>query len=47
MLILIYIFKKKNEKVKELKFVINKAKNYIKKIYNSDFDDIKKELETN
>ena len=47
LLILLYIFKKKNEKVEELKFVINKAKNYIKKIYNSDFDDIMKELEAN
>ena len=47
LLILLYIFKKKNEKMEELKFVINKAKNYIKKIYNSDFDDIMKELEQN
>jgi len=44
---LLYIFKKKTEKMEELKFVINKAKNYIKKIYNSDFDDIMKELEQN
>ena len=47
LLILLYIFKKKTEKMEELKFVINKAKNYIKKIYNSDFDDIMKELEQN
>ena len=42
--ILYYIFEKKNEKVEELKFVINKAKNYIKKIFNFDYDEIIKEI---
>ena len=42
--ILYYIFKKKNEKLEELKFVIDKAKNYIKKIYKLEYDEIIKEL---
>ena len=42
--ILNYIFKKKSKKVEELKFVIDKAKNYIKKIYNLEYDEIIKEL---
>ena len=45
--ILYYIFDKKKEKVDELKFVIDKAKNYIKKIYNLDYDEIIKELDSN
>ena len=45
--ILYYIFDKKKEKVDELKFVIDKAKNYIKKIYNLDYDEIVKELDSN
>ena len=45
--ILYYIFKKKPEKVEELKFVIEKAKKYIKKIYNLEYDDIAKELDSN
>jgi hypothetical protein len=28
-----------------LKFVINKAKNYVKKIFNVNYDDIVKEIE--
>ena len=35
--VLYYIFKKKSEKVEELKFVIDKAKKYIKKVYNSEY----------
>ena len=42
--ILYYIYEKKNEKVEELKFIINKAKNYIKKIFNFDYDEIVKEI---
>ena len=42
--ILYYIYEKKNEKVEELKFIINKAKNYIKKIFNFDYDEIIKEI---
>ena len=45
--ILYYIFKKKPEKVEELKFVIDKTKKYIKKIYNLEYDDIAKELDSN
>ena len=42
---LYYIHCKKSDKVTELKFVINKAKNYVKKIFNLDYDDIIKEIE--
>ena len=45
--ILYYIFKKKNERVEELKFVIDKAKKYIKKIFNLEYDEIEKELDIN
>jgi hypothetical protein len=45
--ILYYIFKKKSEKIEELKFVIDKAKKYIKKVYNLEYDDIAKELDSN
>ena len=44
--VLYYIHSKKSDKVTELKFVINKAKNYVKKIYNLDYDNIIKEIET-
>ena len=42
--ILFYIFKNKAEKVEELKFIIDKAKNFIKKIFNLEYDEIAKEL---
>ena len=42
--ILYYIFTKKSSKVKELKFVINKAKAYIKKIYGVEYEEISKEI---
>ena len=42
--ILYYIYNKKSEIIGELKFVINKAKNYVKKIFNLEYDDIVKEL---
>ena len=42
--ILYYIFNKKSDKIGELKFVINKAKNYVKKIFNLDYDVIIKDL---
>ena len=45
--ILYYIFKKKNERVEELKFVIEKAKKYIKKVFNLEYDEIEKELDLN
>ena len=45
--VLYYIYKKKTEKIEELKFVINKAKNYIKKAFNLDYDNIIKELDSN
>ena len=34
LLVLYYIYNKQSEKLNELKFIINKAKIYIKKIYN-------------
>ena len=42
--ILFYIFQKKAEKIEELKFIIEKAKNFIKKIFNLEYDEIVKEL---
>ena len=45
--ILFYIFKKKTEKIEELKFIIEKAKNYIQKIFNLEYDEIVKELDLN
>ena len=44
LLVLYYIFSKKSEKVDELKFIINKAKLYIKKIYNLKNEEISKEF---
>jgi hypothetical protein len=44
LLILYYIYNKEPEKVEELKFVINKAKLYIKKTYNLEYEDISKEF---
>ena len=44
LLVLYYIINKKSEKVKELKFIINKAKLYIKKIYNLEYEEISKEF---
>ena len=45
--ILFYIFHKKAEKIEELKFIIEKAKNFIKKIFNLEYDEIVKELNLN
>ena len=42
---LFYIYTKENDKLDELKFIINKGKKYVKKIFNSDYDDIIKEIE--
>ena len=44
LLVLYYIYNKNSSKVDELKFVINKAKYYIKKIYNLEYDEISKEI---
>ena len=43
--VLFFIYNKKKDKINELKFVINKAKNYVKKIFNVNYDDIVKEIE--
>ena len=43
--VLFFIYNKKKDKINELKFVINKAKNYVKKIFNANYDDIVKEIE--
>ena len=43
-LVLYYIYTKKPLKVDELKFVINKAKAYIKKIYGIEYEEISKEI---
>ena len=45
--ILYYIYNKERGKIEELKFVINKAKNYIKKIFNLEYDEIIKEFDLN
>jgi len=42
--VLYYIFENKKEKIKELKFVINKAKTFVKRIFNLEYDDIIKEI---
>ena len=42
--ILYYIYNKKSDKVSELKFVINKAKKYLKKIFKLEYDEIIKEI---
>ena len=44
--ILYYIYENKKEKMEELKFILNKAKAYVNKIFNLEYDDIIKELET-
>ena len=44
LLVLYYIFKKNSSKVDELKFVINKAKGFIKKIYSLEYEEISKEI---
>ena len=44
LLVLYYIYTKKQEKINELKFIINKAKAYIKKIYNLEYEEISKEI---
>ena len=43
--VLYYIYNKKSDKVNELKFVINKANNYVKKIFKLEYDEIMKEIE--
>ncbi len=42
--VLYYIYTKKGEKVGELKFVIKKAKTFIRKIFNIDYEDIIKSI---
>jgi hypothetical protein len=42
--VLYYIYNKKQEKVGELKFIINKAKEYVKKIFSLDYDEIIKDI---
>ena len=44
LLVLYYIYNKKSEKLSELQFIINKAKTYIKKIYNLEYEEISKEI---
>ena len=41
---LCFIYAKKKEKIIELKFVISKAKNYLKKTFNINYEDIIKEI---
>ena len=43
--VLYYIYNKKSDKVTELKFVINKAKKYLEKIFKLKYDEIMKEIE--
>ena len=42
--VLYYIYNKKSDKVAELKFVINKAKKYVKKVFKLEYDEIIKEI---
>ena len=42
----IIFIKKKSDKVNELKFVINKGKDYVKKIFKLEYNEIIKEIET-
>ena len=42
---LYYIYSKKNDKLGELKFIVKKAKNYLKKIFNLEFNIIYKEID--
>ena len=44
-LVLYYIYTKKSLKVEELKFVIKKAKAFIKKIYGIEYEEISKDIE--
>ena len=46
LLALYYILNKKKDKINELKFVINKAKVYVKAIFNLGYEEIIKEIET-
>ena len=43
---LYYIHNKKKDKINELKFVINKAKVYVKAIFNLGYEEIIKEIKT-
>ena len=43
---LYFIYNKKKDKINELKFIIDKAKDYIKQIFNLEYDVIVKEIET-
>ena len=45
--VLYYIYNKKSDKVTVLKFVINKAKKYLDKIFKLKYDEIMKEIEKN
>ena len=45
LLVLYYIYNKKSDKVNELKFIINKAKKYLKKIFHLEYEKIIKEIE--
>ena len=42
--VLYYIYNKRAEKLNELKFVINKAKNFIKNLFGSEYDEITKDI---
>ena len=44
--VLYYIHNKKSDKVNELKFIINKAKDYLKNIFKLEYNEIIKEIET-
>ena len=46
LLALYYIYNKKKDKIPELKFIIIKAKNYVKKLFNLEYNDIIKEIGT-
>ena len=43
--VLYYIYNNKKDKLSELKFIINKAKKFVKKIFKLKYEDIIKEIE--
>lgn len=44
LLVIYYIYNKNKEKIDELKFIINKARSFIKKVYNLELEDIIEEI---
>ena len=47
LLVIYYIFDKNKDKIDELKFIINKARSYIEKVYNLELENILEEIHSN